>query len=127
MESCRRYYDANAGRFRAGDVFECAHILIAARRAESATSPRHANAPGLLLHLRERPGDFAKLASKPFRLPITRGGGPARAGDAGHDNARVRKGIGRLAPGKISPAVVPGYRCRRCIHSANGFLATRMA
>jgi peptidyl-prolyl cis-trans isomerase C len=37
--SCRRYYDNNRARFRSPEIFECAHILVAARRAETGSDP----------------------------------------------------------------------------------------
>ena len=34
-ESCRRYYERNAARFRSPDIYEAAHILFAASPADA--------------------------------------------------------------------------------------------
>ena len=36
-DACRRYYEHNRARFRSADIYEAAHILIAARRDDAAS------------------------------------------------------------------------------------------
>jgi peptidyl-prolyl cis-trans isomerase C len=61
--ACRRYYEANAARFRSPDLFEPAHILFQAARDDAAA---YANAleraAATLTELRAHPQRFGALA-----------------------------------------------------------------
>jgi len=109
-QSCRRYYDANAARFRSSDIFECAHILIAACHDDtgSFTAARQ-RADKLLLHLRERPGDFSALASSHSGCPSGAMGGNLGQVTRGVTTPEFEAALGRLRPGAISPVVQTRY------------------
>ena len=98
-ESCRRYYDANAARFRSSDIFECAHILIAACHDDtgSFTAARQ-RADRLLLHLCERPGDFSALASSHSDCPSGAVGGNLGQVTPGATTPEFEAALGRCGP-----------------------------
>jgi peptidyl-prolyl cis-trans isomerase C len=61
--ACRRFYEQNRQRFRTGDLFEAAHILIAAPRSDAAArNAAREIAEKMLSSLREDPALFAELA-----------------------------------------------------------------
>ncbi len=61
--TCRRYYDNNRRRFRGPDLFEAAHILIAADpNDEAAYAAATARAEAIITALESSPSDFAALA-----------------------------------------------------------------
>jgi peptidyl-prolyl cis-trans isomerase C len=108
--SCHRYYDANAARFRSGDIFECAHILIAARRDDTdAFTAARQRADRLLLHLREHPADFAELASSQSDCPSGTVGGNLEQVTPGVTTPEFEAALRRLTPGAISPVVETRY------------------
>ncbi|HEY7086224.1 MAG TPA: peptidylprolyl isomerase [Hyphomicrobiaceae bacterium] len=63
-DACRRYYERNKARFRSPEIFECSHILIAARKDQAvafeAARGRAEVIRGLLL---DDPSAFADLAA----------------------------------------------------------------
>lgn len=108
--SCRRYYDANAARFRSEDIFECAHILIAAHRDDSdAFTAARQRAEEVLARLREHPGDFAALASSHSDCPSGAVGGNLGQVTSGVTTPEFEATVGRLRPGEISPVVETRY------------------
>jgi peptidyl-prolyl cis-trans isomerase C len=63
--SCRRYYDNNKSRFRSPDLFEAAHILLAAAPDDTeAYEAAAATAERLIAALQVEPGAFARLAAE---------------------------------------------------------------
>lgn len=65
VESCRRYYDNNKARFRSPDLFEAAHILLAAAPDDTAAyDAAVATAEGLIAVLQRDPKAFARLATE---------------------------------------------------------------
>jgi peptidyl-prolyl cis-trans isomerase C len=61
--SCLRYYQQNRQRFRSGDLFEAAHILIAAPGEDkTARAVARATAEHILSALRSDPSRFEELA-----------------------------------------------------------------
>jgi peptidyl-prolyl cis-trans isomerase C len=108
--SCRRYYDANAARFRSGDIFECAHILIAARGGDSdAFTAARRRAEELLARLREHPSDFAELASSHSDCPSGAVGGNLGQVTPGVTTPEFEAAVMRLRPGEISAVVETRY------------------
>lgn len=108
--SCRRYYDANGARFRGEDVFACAHILIAARRADSiAFAAARRRADALLAHLRQHPSDFAELASSHSDCPSGAVGGNLGQVTAGMTTPEFAAAVQRLTPGDLGPVVESRY------------------
>lgn len=61
--ACRRFYEQNRQRFRTGDLYEAAHILIAAPRSDAAVrNAAREIAEKMLSSLREDPALFEELA-----------------------------------------------------------------
>lgn len=83
--ACRGYYERNRRRFRSPDLFEAAHILLAAAPGdEGARTEARQLAQNLIAVLRERPEAFAELAAAHSACPS--------AGQAGN--------LGQLGPGQ---------------------------
>ena len=62
-ESCRRYYEANRGKFRTSDLCEAQHILIAAApEDEEGRAAAHSEAKLLIEALQRDPALFGSLA-----------------------------------------------------------------
>lgn len=72
-ESCRRYYDNNRGRFRSADLYEAAHILIAATPENEAEALEAARA--LIAALKRDPSGFADAARALSACPSREAGG----------------------------------------------------
>jgi peptidyl-prolyl cis-trans isomerase C len=107
---CRRYYQANIARFRSAGTFECAHILIAARRADAdAYAAARARAEGLLHHLRAHPDHFAHLASAQSDCPSRAVAGKLGQVTSGMTTPEFEDAVRRLTPGEISGLVETGY------------------
>jgi peptidyl-prolyl cis-trans isomerase C len=119
--TCRRYYQANITRFRSADIFECAHILMAARRADAdAYAAARARAEGMLAHLRAHPDDFADLASAESDCPSRSVAGNLGQVTSGMTTPEFEAAVQRLSPGEISGLVETRYglhiiRLDRCI------------
>jgi len=63
--TCRRYYDNNRQRFRSPDLFEAAHILLAAAPEDSlARAKAETTAERLIAALQLDPAAFGKLAAE---------------------------------------------------------------
>lgn len=83
--ACRGYYERNRRRFRSPDLFEAAHILLAAAPGdEGARTEARQLAQNLIAVLHERPEAFAELAAAHSACPS--------AGQAGN--------LGQLGPGQ---------------------------
>jgi peptidyl-prolyl cis-trans isomerase C len=108
--TCRRYYQANSGRFRSADIFECAHILIAAPRADAdAYAVARERAEGLLAHLRAHPGDFAALAAAQSDCPSRAVAGNLGQVTSGMTTPEFQAGVRGLIAGEISGLVETRY------------------
>ena len=74
--ACRRYYDANRARFRSPELYEAAHILIAAPADDDAALERaKAAAEALIATLQREPSRFAELAARHSDCPSKEAGG----------------------------------------------------
>lgn len=74
--ACRGYYERNRRRFRSPDLFEAAHILLAAAPGDSAVrETARRKAETLIAELRERPEAFAALAAAHSACPSAGQGG----------------------------------------------------
>jgi peptidyl-prolyl cis-trans isomerase C len=108
--TCYRYYQANLTRFRTVDIFECAHILIAARRADAeAYTAARARAEAMLNHLRAHPEDFADLASAHSDCPSRSVAGNLGQVTSGMTTPEFEAAVQRLSPGDISGLVETRY------------------
>jgi peptidyl-prolyl cis-trans isomerase C len=109
-ETCRRYYAANIARFRSADIFECAHILIAARRDDGdGYRVARQRADALLQHLRECPADFAALASAQSDCPSRSVAGNLGQVTSGMTTPEFEAALLRLASAEISAVVETRY------------------
>ena len=86
--ACRRYYQHNLQRFRSADLYEAAHILIAARPGDCAAyTAARTEAEAVTIALRDAPERFAELARAHSACPSKAVGG----------------NLGQLSPGDTAP------------------------
>lgn len=108
--TCRRYYEANSGRFRSPDIFECAHILIAARRDDAAAySVGRQRAEALRQHLHVYPQDFEALASALSDCQSRAVAGNLGQVTAGTTTPEFEEALQHLTPGEISSMIETRY------------------
>jgi peptidyl-prolyl cis-trans isomerase C len=104
--TCRRFYAQNRQRFRTGDLYEAAHILIAAPRSDAAArlAARH-TADAILAAVRSDPAAFEELARQhsDCRTSAENGG---RLGQVtrGQTVAEFEAALARMRPGEIAIA-----------------------
>jgi len=79
--ACRRYYQANLGRFRSADLYEVAHILVPNGPQARELAAR------LTAELRQRPESFAETAAAHSVCPSGKQGG----------------NLGQIGPGQTVP------------------------
>ena len=86
--ACRRYYQHNQKRFRSADLYEAAHILIAAPPGDRAAyAAARTEAEAVTAALRDAPERFAELARAHSACPSKAVGG----------------NLGQLSPGDTAP------------------------
>jgi peptidyl-prolyl cis-trans isomerase C len=108
--SCRRYYDNNRARFRSADIFECAHILIAARRDRpEAMAVARKRAEALLARLHQAPHAFAALAGTHSDCPSRANGGNLGQVTRGTTTPELERALLSLKDGEIGPLVESRY------------------
>ncbi|MFP3944901.1 MAG: peptidylprolyl isomerase, partial [Alphaproteobacteria bacterium] len=99
--ACRRYYDANAARFRTPDLFEASHILIEPEDAqEAAWAAAERQATAVAGEVGDDPAAFAEAARAFSACPsaLQNGSlGQVRRGDLA---PRLQEALEALAPGK---------------------------
>jgi len=111
--TCRRYYEQNRRRFRSPNIYEAAHILIAASAGDSEAYARaREQARVVLSELRERPERFAELARNVSACSSAAQGG----------------NLGQIAGGQTTPefeqalkTLVPGSLCTEPVATRYGF------
>jgi peptidyl-prolyl cis-trans isomerase C len=104
-ESCRRYYQKNLRRFRSADIYEAAHILIAARRDRpKAFAAARERTMLLLSQIKDEPSMFAELASTHSDCPSAASGGRLGQLTAGDSTPEFERALLALQPGQMSPA-----------------------
>lgn len=104
VAACRRYYDQNTGRFRTGDLFEAAHILIPVRPGAEDEAARLA--AGILAKLRSDPGAFSALAREHSACPSRTTGGSLGQIGPGQTVAEFEAALCHLPVGEIAPEPV---------------------
>jgi peptidyl-prolyl cis-trans isomerase C len=105
--TCRRYYEANRRRFRSPDLFEAAHILIAAApRDTEARAKARQIAEALLTELRQRPESFAAAANQHSDCPSARQGGNLGQVGPGQTVAEFEQALRRMTAGGIHDELV---------------------
>jgi len=99
-ESCRRYYDNNRRRFRSADIYEVAHILIAATPETEAAEL--AAARKLITLLRCEPSGFADAARACSACPSRESGGNLGQITRGQMVPEFERALFAMTPGEIS-------------------------
>ncbi len=100
--TCRRYYEQNRERFRSSDIYEAAHILFAASKADApAYAQARAAAEATLAVLRERPERFAELAKAHSACSSASQGGNLGQITAGQTTPEFEQAVFALEPGEI--------------------------
>lgn len=104
---CRRFYEQNRRRFRSPDLFEPAHILIAARAGDDAArAAARDTAASLIAELQQRPGGFAALALAHSSCPSSKQGGNLGQIGPGQTVEEFERALGGMTAGKIHPQPV---------------------
>ena len=117
-ETCRRYYEQNRRRFRAPDIYEAAHILIAARMGDSEAYARaREEASAMLAEIRQSPKSFSAFAR-------ARSACPSAAQDGN---------LGQITDGQTTPefeqalkTLEPGSLCAEPVATRYGFHIIRL-
>jgi peptidyl-prolyl cis-trans isomerase C len=91
--ACRRFYEQNSRRFRTGDLFEAAHILVAAPDDVAVRTEARTVADGILAAVRSEPARFPDLARE-------RSDCRTSAQDGGH--------LGQITQGETVPEFIAG-------------------
>jgi peptidyl-prolyl cis-trans isomerase C len=108
--SCRRYHERNRARFRSPDIFECSHILFAARREDvQAFATARKRAEAIRAKLRDAPGQFAALAAAHSDCPSGRTGGNLGQVTSGATTPEFERALLDLEAGVISAPVQTRY------------------
>lgn len=108
--ACRRYYEQNAARFRSPDIFECSHILIAARRDQAAAfEAARARAAAIRARLLDDPSAFADMAAAHSDCPSRATGGNLGQVTSGMTTPEFERVLLGLKVGEISPLVETRY------------------
>jgi peptidyl-prolyl cis-trans isomerase C len=100
---CRRYYEQNRSRFRSPDIYEVAHILIAAAQSDKAAyAGARATAAALLAELRAHPGRFAELARAHSACPSGMQGGNLGQLTAGQTTPEFERALHNMPVGSLA-------------------------
>ncbi len=100
--ACRRYYAANIRRFRSPDLFEAAHILVAAAPDDSDARDRaRAVATALIADLVVDAAGFAAAAEAHSACPSARQGGLLGQVSAGQTVPEFEAALRDIVPGGI--------------------------
>ncbi len=118
-ETCRRWFEANRRRFRAPDLAEAQHILIAAPPDdEEARIAARARAASLLDEIRRAPERFGELARAHSACPSKDSGGHLGQVTRGSTVPEFETYLFALDPGELCTAPVPsrwGFHVVRCL------------
>ena len=101
--ACRRYYQHNLQRFRSADLYEAAHILIAARPGDRAAyAAARTEAQVVMAALRDAPERFAELARAHSACPSKAVGGNLGQLSPGDTAPEFDAALRAMAPGEIT-------------------------
>ena len=116
--SCRRYYEQNRQKFRCSDLYEAAHILIAANPADpKQVEEKRKSASALIEILARDPTSFADAARVYSACSSREQGGNLGQISRGQTVPEFEKALARLTPGAIAPEP---------IHTRYGFHVVRL-
>jgi len=105
--ACRRYYDANARRFRSPDLFEAAHILfIAAPDDIDARDKARVAATVLIAELVRDPAGFAAAAAAHSACHSSKQGGNLGQVSTGQTVPEFETALRAMVPGCVHPEPV---------------------
>jgi peptidyl-prolyl cis-trans isomerase C len=101
--ACRRYYEHNLRRFRSADLYEAAHILIAARPSDrDAYAAARRKAEALTAALRDAPHRFEEWALAHSACPSKDVGGNLGQLFSGSTTPEFDKTLAAMAPGETT-------------------------
>lgn len=104
---CRRFYEQNRWRFRSPDLFEPAHILIAAPPGdEPARAAARRTAEALIAELQRHPHAFAALAETHSACPSSKQGGNLGQIGPGQTVDEFERALAAMTAGEIHPQPV---------------------
>jgi len=122
--TCRRYFARNPALFRTGDLYEVAHILIAADPADAeARQASRAKADALLKALLSGAVAFETAARETSACPSREVGGSLGQIGKGQTVPEFEAALAAMAPGTIHPAPVEtryGFHIVRLAHRVEG-------
>jgi peptidyl-prolyl cis-trans isomerase C len=105
--TCRRFYEQNRRRFRSPDIYEAAHILFAADKADHAAySASRSAAEAALAVLREHPEQFSNLAAAHSACSSAANGGNLGQITAGQTTSEFEQALFALEPGTIARELI---------------------
>jgi peptidyl-prolyl cis-trans isomerase C len=123
-ETCRRYYENNRKRFRAPDLFEAQHILIAAAPDEMEERVKaKARAEDLARRVASDPTRFGALAREHSDCPSKENAGHLGQVGRGSLVPELETYIFAMGAGEVCPVPVPsryGWHVVRVIDRADG-------
>ena len=116
-DACRRYWGANAAKFRSPELYEAAHILFAAAPDDEAARGIAKEAAAATIALLEKdPAQFARLARERSACPSGASGGLLGQQSRGDLVAELETFVMALEEGQICPVPVEtryGYHVLR--------------
>lgn len=121
--ACRRFYEHNIQRFRLGDLYEAAHILIAAPRDDQAArAAAREQAETVLAAVKANPAVFADMASNHSACSTSAAeGGRLGQISRGQTVAEFEAALERMQPGEMAIAETRyGYHVVRLDRRAEG-------
>lgn len=102
-DECRRYYERNLSRFRSPDIYEAAHILIAAPRDDAgAYDAARLQARALAAELEANPWAFDDLARLHSACPSKEVGGNLGQITTGQTTPEFEAALVAMQPGELS-------------------------
>jgi len=109
-DACRRYYERNKARFRSPEIFECSHILIAARQDQAvAFEAARERAEVIRALLLDDPSAFADLAATHSDCSSRATGGNLGQITSGMTTPEFERALLDLEVGKISTPIATRY------------------
>jgi peptidyl-prolyl cis-trans isomerase C len=120
--ACLRFYEQNRQRFRSGDLFEAAHILIAAPRDAATRAKARATAEAILAAVKSDPALFAEFARAHSDCKTSaQEGGRLGQLSRGQTVAEFDAALHRMRPGDVAVAETRyGFHVVRLDQHASG-------
>lgn len=123
-DSSRRFFDNNQSRFRSSDLFEASHILLQADKRDALAYARaRREAEALIEALKDKPGQFERMARDRSDCPSATDGGRLGQITQGQTTPLFEAALKAIKPGDITttPVETPyGFHIIRLEHVARG-------